>query len=201
MLGDSHAMGWGVDDHQTFAARLQALAGRPVHNLAVSSYGTARELGALERSDLLDAVDTVLVQYCDNDRDENLAFVPPSREAAERSYAQVVARPAGSLRERLPFLWAGLRYALKVPFGAVKERWRGERTLDFAPHLEPLAARLRAHPALGGKRVIVFYVNAHGQRFHSRAPRSRFDGAHAAYVAPRAAIGKIRSRDRPLARA
>ena len=37
-------MGWGVKDEETFAARLSAKLARPVLNLAVSSYGTDREL-------------------------------------------------------------------------------------------------------------------------------------------------------------
>ncbi|MFP5462523.1 MAG: CidA/LrgA family protein, partial [Gammaproteobacteria bacterium] len=42
VIGDSHAMGWGANDEETFAAQLQALSGRPVYNLGVASYGTAR---------------------------------------------------------------------------------------------------------------------------------------------------------------
>lgn len=71
LIGDSHAMGWGVQDEETFAAELQKLTGRPVYNLAVSSYGTVREVLRLEKSGLLDKVDTIIIQYCGNDLDEN----------------------------------------------------------------------------------------------------------------------------------
>ena len=167
VIGDSFAMGWGVNDDETFAAVLQATLGRPVFNLGVSSYGTARELIALERSGLLAAVDTVVIQYCDNDKDENLEFRPGTREANAATFAQVTRRAAPTLRDQLPFLYAGLRYALKVPFAAVKERWRGPRTFDFGPHYAPLVERLRQHPALAGKRVIVFYLTGHGTRFRN----------------------------------
>lgn len=167
VIGDSHAMGWGVGDKETFSALLQAKLGRTVHNLAVSSYGTARELVALERAGVLDHVDTVILQYSENDIDENRDFAIPPREGGEERFAIVTGAPTRTLREKLPFLFAGFRYALKVPFGAVKEWWRGERTLDFAPHYAPLVRRLEAHRSLAGKRVIVFYLNPFGQRFRN----------------------------------
>src|SRR2546428_13296855 len=42
VLGDSHAMGWGVEDHETFASLIEQSLGEKVANLSVSSYGTAR---------------------------------------------------------------------------------------------------------------------------------------------------------------
>jgi hypothetical protein len=167
VIGDSHAMGWGVGDKETFSAHLQAKLGRTVHNLAVSSYGTARALIALERAGVLDDVDTIILQYSENDIDENRDFAIPPREGGEERFAIVTGVPTRTLRDKLPFLFAGFRYALKVPFGAVKEWWRGERTLDFAPHHAPLVRRLEAHPSLAGKRVIVFYLNPFGQRFRN----------------------------------
>jgi len=167
VLGDSHAMGWGVGDHETFSAHLQARLGRTVHNLGVSSYGTARELLALERAGILYSVDTVFIQYSENDVDENRAFSPPAARGGEQIFATVTQAPPRTLRESLPFLFAGLRYAIKVPFGAIKQWWRGERTLDFAPHYAPLIERLAAHPALKDKRVVVFYINPFGQRFRN----------------------------------
>ena len=37
-------MGWGVNDNETFSAILEQKINRPVYNLAVSGYGTQREL-------------------------------------------------------------------------------------------------------------------------------------------------------------
>lgn len=53
---------WGVSDEETFSARLEELSGRRVYNLAVASYGTYRELQRLERSGLVDDVDSVIIQ-------------------------------------------------------------------------------------------------------------------------------------------
>ena len=53
VLGDSHAMGWGENDGDTFSSILEHKINRPVYNLAVSGYGTARELIRLEKSNLI----------------------------------------------------------------------------------------------------------------------------------------------------
>ena len=57
VLGDSHAMGWGVNDNKTFSYVLQNLSKASVYNLAVSSYGTVREVIRLEKSGLLEKSD------------------------------------------------------------------------------------------------------------------------------------------------
>jgi len=77
VLGDSQAMGWGVQDGETFASVLASEHGFQVFNLAVSSYGTARELLRLRREFQLQAGDVVVIQYHPNDLQENLAFLKP----------------------------------------------------------------------------------------------------------------------------
>lgn len=77
VLGDSQAMGWGVQDEETFASVLAAEHGFEVFNLAVSSYGTARELLRLQREFVLRKGDIVVIQYHPNDLEENLAFLKP----------------------------------------------------------------------------------------------------------------------------
>ncbi|MCS6285467.1 MAG: hypothetical protein H8K08_08545 [Nitrospira sp.] len=77
VLGDSQAMGWGVQDRETFSSVLASEHGFQVFNLAVSSYGTARELLRLRREFELQAGDIVVIQYHPNDLEENLAFLKP----------------------------------------------------------------------------------------------------------------------------
>ena len=48
VLGDSFAMGWGVNDKETFSYLLEKKINRPVYNLGVSGYGTIRELIRLQ---------------------------------------------------------------------------------------------------------------------------------------------------------
>ena len=74
VIGDSHAMGWGVEAEQRFSQLLP----QPSLNLGVASYGTARELRLLERyadqyTEAYQGVETIVLQYCGNDYGENQA--------------------------------------------------------------------------------------------------------------------------------
>ncbi|MGA6826479.1 SGNH/GDSL hydrolase family protein [Nitrospira sp. NS4] len=75
VLGDSQAMGWGVQDEETFGSILAKEYGFEVFNLAVASYGTARELLRLRKEFDLRKGDVVVIQYHPNDLRENLAFL------------------------------------------------------------------------------------------------------------------------------
>ena len=78
LIGDSHAMGWGVSDHETISAHLSK-QGHQTLNLAVSSYGTARELHRLaiwadKNPTEYSNIKNIIIQYCDNDLEENKRF-------------------------------------------------------------------------------------------------------------------------------
>ena len=78
LIGDSHAMGWGVSDNETISAHLSK-QGHQTLNLAVSSYGTARELHRLaawadKHPTEYSNIKNIIIQYCDNDLDENKRF-------------------------------------------------------------------------------------------------------------------------------
>jgi hypothetical protein len=73
VLGDSFAMGWGVDVSDTFARVLAQRTGLKVLNTGVSSYGTVREKIGLTRV-RSDHLKYLVIQYCPNDKDENLLF-------------------------------------------------------------------------------------------------------------------------------
>jgi hypothetical protein len=73
VLGDSHAMGWGVEQGETLSHVLARKCGLKVLNAAVSSYGTAREMMLLNRLDT-SRLRYLIIQYADNDLPENRAF-------------------------------------------------------------------------------------------------------------------------------
>ena len=76
-LGDSHTMGWGVNQQETFSEMIAAKTGLKVLNAGISSYGTAREMLSLQGMDL-SQLKYLFVQYCANDVAENQAFVEHS---------------------------------------------------------------------------------------------------------------------------
>jgi hypothetical protein len=73
VLGDSVAMGWGVQQDETFARIIERETGRRVLNAGISSYGTVRALKLLGRVDT-SRTRTLIIQYNDNDEMENEAF-------------------------------------------------------------------------------------------------------------------------------
>lgn len=73
-LGDSYAMGWGVDQPETFAQQLELLSGMKTLNAGVSSYGTAREMVQLQQLDT-SALKYLVIQYCSNDIGENQSYI------------------------------------------------------------------------------------------------------------------------------
>src|SRR5206468_6609664 len=73
VLGDSHAMGWGVEQDQAVPQLLARKTRLKVLNAAISSYGTVREMMLIDRLDT-SHLRTLVVQYTDNDLLENRAF-------------------------------------------------------------------------------------------------------------------------------
>src|SRR3954447_9642508 len=72
VIGDSHAMGWGVNQDQSFPRVLAQRTGLKVLNAAVSSYATVREMRMLDRLDS-SHLKVLVIQYADNDQPENRA--------------------------------------------------------------------------------------------------------------------------------
>jgi lysophospholipase L1-like esterase len=180
VLGDSHAMGWGVGDDETFSAVMAQRLKADVFNLAVSSYGTRRELRRLLASNLLEDVDTIIIQYCDNDLGENL------NEFTEDDYIKLANEFRSNLAVFRQFMEKGnpyvnvfdttiarTKFAILEPFEAIKRilgLTNGYELLpfrsDFEPHRQALVKVLDEYKSyLRDKRIIVFYSNAHGNKF------------------------------------
>jgi lysophospholipase L1-like esterase len=167
-------MGWGVNDDETFAAILEEMIRRPVYNLAVSSYATNRELLRLERSGLVSKIDTVIIQYCGNDLNENaygvqhalLWRVPASATSTTRSLFELMY--TGLPLNRRLSVW--IMAALKTPLLKAKDILSGEsgdrrRVEDFASHYAALTRILSKFPWLESKRVIIFYADSPDLRY------------------------------------
>jgi len=173
VIGDSHAMGWGVQDEETFAAELQRLTGRPVYNLAVASYGTVREILRLEKSGLLDRVDTIIIQYCGNDLDENqrgrINGIAENREKFGK-----ITKARESFGGLLRIIRRTYGFAFSFPFRQIQANLAQPPKAtaagpadDFLPHYQALMAVLEKHADLKSKRILITYNNSYGQRYQT----------------------------------
>ncbi|MCF2504831.1 hypothetical protein L0663_15665 [Dyadobacter sp. CY107] len=75
-LGDSFTMGWGIDQDKTFAHLTGQMTGSKTLNAGISSYGTYREMLLLSKLQR-DSCQVLVIQYCDNDLEENTARNDP----------------------------------------------------------------------------------------------------------------------------
>jgi hypothetical protein len=87
VLGDSHAMGWGVDQDQSFPRVMAKAVGVRTLDAAVSSYATVREMRMLDRLDA-SHLKVLVIQYADNDQPENRAFRDEHNQLTITSRAQ-----------------------------------------------------------------------------------------------------------------
>lgn len=92
VLGDSHSMGWGVEEKEAFPALLEDHTKVRVLNASLPSYGTAREMRLLSMADS-SHLKHLVIQYCSNDYSENtqvaklgaLTISPEKRYRTEQS--------------------------------------------------------------------------------------------------------------------
>jgi hypothetical protein len=73
IVGDSFALGWGVNQEETFAKLLERKTKLKTLNTSIPSYGTVREMLMLRRVDISN-LKCLIIQYCSDDYDENLRF-------------------------------------------------------------------------------------------------------------------------------
>jgi hypothetical protein len=103
VLGDSHALGWGVEQDQTYADLIEQKIGMKVLNAAMSSYGTVRELKMLGRLDTRN-LKYVILQYTNNDILENREYLENGNDLpimSRHEYDETVAAHAKASRHFL----------------------------------------------------------------------------------------------------
>src|SRR5262245_18717329 len=166
VLGDSYAMGWGVNDRETFANILQDELKRPVYNLAVSSYGTVREVLRLQQSGLLDKVDTILIQYAVNDLMENAALDQEEKFLQAKALFQEMFNKERSSSDHsiLESIRRAVAFSIEKPIRNLRDMVLSKPTRNqFAPHYQYLIPVLRRFaPLMDKKRVVVFSVDEPG---------------------------------------
>lgn len=161
VLGDSYAMGWGVNQDESFPQLLEHQAGYPILNAGVSSFGTAREL-ILLRQLPTDSLKFIVFQYHGNDYEENLQYINhnyflPIRK--ETTYDSIV----NSINHRRRY------YPFKHLYGTSKSVGKqiiGKAIEDkkkIPPQEEALTFLkvLQNEPLLKNLNIIVFKIDDH----------------------------------------
>ena len=160
VLGDSIAMGWGVNDDETFSYNLQKLINKKVINLGVSSYGTVREIKRLKLSKFYDQVDTVIIQYHLNDFAEN-KDLDINKTYSQEEYEKYFKSKENNLNIVI-FLLKNYKKSLRLLFSHLNDLFfendRKEK-YNLTEHLDNLEKVINLNLKGEGKRVIVFLIN------------------------------------------
>ena len=159
VLGDSFAMGWGVNDNETFSYLLEKKINRPIYNLAVSGYGTVRELLRLKEANLLDKIDTIIIQYCYNDYGENVGYSKTSLDETKEKYKIIVE---GSEYSSWKKLRKSFRYSSTIAKNVFMKK---DNSQNFNHHIDVFIDVLKNFPFIQNKKIIVFYVNGYQSEF------------------------------------
>ena len=160
VLGDSVAMGWGVNDNETFSYNLQKLTNKKVINLAVSSYGTVREIKRLKLNKFYDQVDTVIIQYHLNDIAEN-KNLNINKTYTQKEYDKFFKSKENNINIII-FLLKHYKKSLRLLFTHLNDLFfendRKEKH-NLTEHLDNLEKVINQNLKGEGKRVIVFLIN------------------------------------------
>jgi hypothetical protein len=162
VVGDSHAMGWGVEQDEAIPQLLAGKTGLKVLNAAVSSYGTAREMLLLDRLDT-SRLGVLIVQYSDNDLVENRTFQQTGGRLpiiSDAQYANIVRHYASQ-----PSYYPG-----KYLYRLFMKITRLESPEPDQMRMEPVSATEEAelfvnvlingtHARLDAVQIVVFEIN------------------------------------------
>lgn len=160
VLGDSYAMGHGVEDRQAFPQVLERLLGRKVLNGGISSFGTARALKLLRLLDT-SAARVIVIQYSSNDVDENVSLLRNGELPIlpEEKYHEIVEREQawGDYRNwLLPGLAVVKQLGDKIAELALPSQDRNHIALEAEAFRNAVAG---ASDLLRGRHVVVLELN------------------------------------------
>lgn len=161
VVGDSHVMGWGVEQEEAMPQVLARKTGRKVLNAGVSSYGTVREMLILDRLDT-SRLRTLIVQYSDNDLGENRAFERAGQLPimSETQYQNIV-RYYASQRSYYPgkYLYRLLMKVLRLEAPEPDQTRMDPVSPTEEAELFVNAITRATHVRLDDVRIIVFEIN------------------------------------------
>ena len=162
VIGDSHAMGWGVDQEEALPQVLERKLGRKVLNAAVSSYGTVREALMLDRVNT-SRLRVLVVQYSDNDLPENRTYRLGANHLpimSEEQY-QTIVRHYASQRSYYPgkYVYRLLMKLLRLEEPEPDQMKMEPATPEQEAQLFLNALRFGTKARLDDVQIVVFEIN------------------------------------------
>ena len=157
VLGDSIAMGWGVNDNETFAFQLEKLLQRKVYNMAVSSYGTVREIKKLKLSPYYKNSKTIIIQYHPNDLGENREL-DINKTYTKNNFEKIFANENIKLNN-FKFIFRNYKSSIRLFFSDIIDivfRSKNLELINFDNDKKYLEKVLKENINLNEKKVIVF---------------------------------------------
>lgn len=160
VLGDSHGMGWGVEQQDRFSEVFEKRLRVNVLNTAITSYGTHRETRLLNEVDL-DSCRLLVIQYCYNDLEENKANLAEAQKPGIDAFGFGVAEKENTINKTY-FPYKGLFLSL---------RWLIVSGLKSAaqPASQPSASQqVAASPVIKSEHADNFfpYLSRIRERYH-----------------------------------
>lgn len=176
ILGDSQAMGWGVNFDENFTYLLGE-KGYKVRNYAVSSHATEQQLRLAVSSPFFTEAEVILLQYCENDLGKNKKMLANYLEEEKRVFLsqqtdkpisayQKIANAAAMFMKELSLtslLQAPVKFLAAIGLDHRLPPYSRKQTRKHQAHLLDI---LQKFPELEGKRVLVFYSNGSGKPFY-----------------------------------
>ncbi len=173
VVGDSHAMGWGVSYDETFSYIL-GKNDYKITNLSMSSYGTEQEVLSAIASEQFTTADTIIIQYCDNDFGKNQKKAEEYIEREFKSY-QKAARSDFTVHDKLHnaaklylsdfSIREFILFPARVLNSSFKTIERSDVSYTSHTHKKFIKEILDRYEIVKTKSIIIFYSNGHGVRF------------------------------------
>ena len=173
VVGDSHAMGWGVSYDKTFSYLLSE-KGYQVSNFSMSSYGTEQEVLSAISSEQFNASDTIIIQYCANDIVHNRQNINQYSQGLFNDY-KGRTRTEFTLYDKLhnAAKWHVEKFSmedfflfpLKIINSSFKKFEQPKSASSSHEHQKFVMNILNKYDALKTKNIIIFYSNGHGKIF------------------------------------
>ena len=157
VLGDSIAMGWGVNDDETFSYLLEKKLKKRVYNMAVSSYGSVREIKKLKLSPYYKNSKTIIIQYHPNDLGENKEL-DINKIYSKKEFQNNFSDKSSNLK-RYELILGTFKSSIRLFFSDINDfifKDNNLELIDFSIHKKYLENVLKENVELNKKRVIIF---------------------------------------------